>query len=112
MKQVAQYTKVVSHVWDIISKAREEWEVESSSRTGIQQTSSLTDTHALVVAIGLGKGLKNTMAGAPLQPGMMVPPAAIRPSTPTPLQTAGIGKAPSGIKTNIKSAPQVHPYAR
>jgi len=34
IKQVAQYTKVVSHVYDMISKAKEEWEVESSSRTG------------------------------------------------------------------------------
>lgn len=35
MKQVAQYTKVVSHVFDMISKARDEWEVESTSRSGM-----------------------------------------------------------------------------
>lgn len=34
IKQVAQYTKVVSHVFDSVSKAREEWEVESSTRSG------------------------------------------------------------------------------
>ena len=35
IKQVAQYTKVVSHVFDMVSKAREEWEGESSARSGI-----------------------------------------------------------------------------
>lgn len=35
MKQVAQYTKIVSHVFEMVSKAREEWEVESSSRAGM-----------------------------------------------------------------------------
>lgn len=55
---MAAYQKVVSHVWDIVSKAREEWEVEASSRAGTQQNSSLADTHLLVAAVGMGKGLK------------------------------------------------------
>lgn len=37
IKQVAQYTKVVSHVFDSVSKAREEWEVESSTRSGTRR---------------------------------------------------------------------------
>lgn len=57
-KQVAAYQKVVSHVWDIVNKAREEWEVESSARGGTQQNSSVADTHLLVAAVGMGKGLK------------------------------------------------------
>lgn len=57
-KQIATYQKVVSHVWDIVSKAREEWEVESSSRGGAQQNSSIADTNLLVAAVGMGKGLK------------------------------------------------------
>lgn len=57
-KQVAAYSKVVSHVWDIVSKAREEWEVESSSRGSTQQNSSVADTHLLVAAVGMGKNLK------------------------------------------------------
>lgn len=57
-KQVAAYQKVVTHVWDIVNKAREEWEVESSARGANQQNSSITDTHLLVAAIGMGKGLK------------------------------------------------------
>jgi mediator of RNA polymerase II transcription subunit 8 len=48
----------VNHVWDIVSKAREEWETESGSRSAATQTSSVADTHALVAAVGMGKGLK------------------------------------------------------
>lgn len=33
-KQVAQFTKVVSHVWEIISKGREDWEGESMRSAG------------------------------------------------------------------------------
>lgn len=158
LKQVAQYTKVVSHVYEMINKAREEWEVESSSRSNVQQTSSLADTHALVAAVGMGKGLKNNVPFSCLGPdgigavgpagmavgnvgvpgvmsiggvgvggiggmpgtgpnGLMVPPA-IRPQTSlssavSPSGVVGqIGKAPSAIKTNIKSANQIHPYVR
>lgn len=190
-KQVAQYAKVVAHVFDMVSKAREEWEVEASARTGVQQTSSLADTQALVSAVGMGKGLKGTMtgtgsggvglgvggtggaatvggggiggmgvggsgsigggngmggmggnsggvagtglggsavsgvgigmggsgnvAGGPMSGGMMVPPAmraqaplsAVSPSGGNPMN-----KAPSAIKTNIKSANAIHPYGR
>ena len=31
MKQIAQYTKVVSHVFDIVTKAREEWDTEGKN---------------------------------------------------------------------------------
>lgn len=57
-KQITAYQKVVSHVWDIVNKAREEWEVESSQRGNTQQNSSVADTHLLVAAVGMGKGLK------------------------------------------------------
>lgn len=56
IKQVAQFNKILTHVFDMVTKAREEWDVEASTRPGIQQTSSLSDTHALLTAIGLGKG--------------------------------------------------------
>lgn len=112
MKQVSQFTKVISHVFDMVNKAREEWDSESSARSGVQQTSSLSDTHALVAAVGMGKGLVSNMQGMPGSPmsGMMVPPA-IRPTVPLTGAGAGpMGKAPSAIKTNIKSANQIHPY--
>lgn len=41
-----------------MNKAREEWEVESSARGNAQQNSSVADTHLLVAAVGMGKGLK------------------------------------------------------
>lgn len=111
-KQVAQFTKVISHVYEIVNKAREE-DIESS-RSGIQQTNNLSDTHALVAAVGMGKGLAGMGPGpGPMPGGMMIPPA-IRPSgaiTGAPPGPA-MGKAPSAIKTNIKSANQIHPYGR
>lgn len=51
-------------------------------------------------------------------PGMMVPPQG-RPGAPPgqgPMppttQAMSMNKAPSAIKTNIKSAAQIHPYGR
>lgn len=113
-QQVAQYTKVVSHVHDVIQKAKDEWENEASSRPGIHQTSSLADTHVLVSAVGMGKGLKMMgMGGMPGAPGnMMIPPNQIRPQGmigPNPGVGSQIGKLPSALKTNIKSGPH-HPY--
>lgn len=102
MKNVAQYTKVVSHVYDMITKAREEWEVESQQRSGVKQTSSMSDTLNLVAAVGMGKGLAVNM-GIPGQPQGMMPPRGPPPINP-------MVKAPSSIKTNIKAGNQIHPY--
>lgn len=104
-KQVSQFTKVISHVYDMVNKAREDWDVDTS-RAGVQQTNTLSDTHALVAAIGMGKGL------VPDTPSSMVPP--VRPTMPAgpPPPATMVGKAPSAIKTNIKSANQIHPYSR
>ncbi|ENN74703.1 mediator of RNA polymerase II transcription subunit 8 [Dendroctonus ponderosae] len=121
-KQMAAYQKVVSHVWDIVSKAREEWEVEASSRAGTQQNSNQADTHLLVAAVGMGKGLKmgsnpngqpNSTSGGMMvasqgRPGGPPGPGQLPPST----QAMSMNKAPSAIKTNIKSAAQMHPYGR
>ncbi|XP_045474245.1 mediator of RNA polymerase II transcription subunit 8 [Harmonia axyridis] len=119
-KQIAAYQKVVLHVWDIVNKAREEWEVESSSRGNTQQNSSVTDTHLLVAAVGMGKGLKmgpNPNGGNPTSGGMMVSSQGrsnVSGSIPIPpnTQSMPMNKAPSTIKTNIKSAAQIHPYGR
>lgn len=122
-KQVAQYTKVISHVWDIVNKAREDWETETGSRTAQAQTSSAADTHALVAAVGMGKGLKSdsvqmVQSGVnAVSSGMMVGRPGGQSQTPGqgPLgnpQMGQMGKAPSAIKTNIKAASQIHPYGR
>lgn len=120
-KQVAQYTKVISHVWDIVNKAREEWESEAGSRATQAQTSSAADTHTLVAAVGMGKGLKSdsvqmVQSGVnPVPSGMMVGRPGNQQQTPGqgPLGNSPMGqmsKAPSAIKTNIKAASQIHPY--
>lgn len=103
-KQVQQFTKVITHVFEMVNKAREDWDIEASARSGIQQTTNVSDTHALVAAIGMGKGLVPD-AG----PASMVAPVRAMPAGPAP---AAMGKAPSAIKTNIKSANQIHPYSR
>ncbi|XP_034946162.1 mediator of RNA polymerase II transcription subunit 8 [Chelonus insularis] len=115
-KQVAQYTKVINHIWDIANKAREEWESEAGSRAQQAQTSSAADTHALVAAVGMGKGLKSdsvplVQSGVnSVSSGMMVG----RPNNQSGSgsQVSTMGKAPSTIKTNIKAASQIHPYSR
>ncbi|XP_008209854.1 mediator of RNA polymerase II transcription subunit 8 isoform X2 [Nasonia vitripennis] len=116
---VAQYNKVINHVWDIANKAREEWESETGSRTTQTQTSSSADTHLLVYAVGNGKGLKSDAAQM-VQPGvnqvggnMMVGRPGGQPQQPGQGPMVGqMGKAPSAIKTNIKAASQIHPYGR
>uniref|UniRef100_A0A1E1WMH5 Mediator of RNA polymerase II transcription subunit 8 n=2 Tax=Pectinophora gossypiella TaxID=13191 RepID=A0A1E1WMH5_PECGO len=72
-KQVAQFTKIVSHVWEIISKGREDWEGESMRSAGMQPTHSIADTHALVTAVGTGKGLRPGMPSI-VPPGVGGPP--------------------------------------
>ncbi|CAK9833133.1 Mediator of RNA polymerase II transcription subunit 8, partial [Anthophora retusa] len=120
-KQVAQYTKVINHVWDIANKAREEWESEAGSRATQAQTSSTADTHALVAAVGMGKGLKSDSVQM-VQSGVNSVPSGMMVGRPgNQQQTSGQGslgnqsmgqmsKAPSAIKTNIKAASQIHPY--
>lgn len=106
-KQVAQYNKIVSHVYDLISKSRDEWEMEMMHRNVRSETCNQNDTQTLVKAIALGIGLKT---GSPAM--MMQQPGArgVPMSNVSPMpQQMQMGKMPSSIKTNIKSA-QLHPY--
>lgn len=115
VKQVAQFNKIVSHVYDLICKARDEGDMESMHRNIRTNTFDANDTQLLVKAVGTGIGLKG-MGGPPgmmmQQPGGMVPRVpgpGIQMSSVSP---AGMqmGKLPSSIKTNIKSAQNMHPY--
>uniref|UniRef100_T1GPF8 Mediator of RNA polymerase II transcription subunit 8 n=1 Tax=Megaselia scalaris TaxID=36166 RepID=T1GPF8_MEGSC len=99
-KQVMQFNKVVGHISDIISEHRDKFETESSARAGIQQTSSMTDTQALVAAVGIGKGLLKMpmapMGGGPGQ--VMLPPGGIRPpSMMSSLVWTKMVKKPKGL---------------
>lgn len=120
-KQLTQYTKVIGHVWDIANKAREEWESEAGARATQAQTSSAADTHALLAAVGMGKGLKSdsiqmVQSGVnSVNNSMMVGRPGNQQQTPGqgPMgnpQMGQMNKAPSAIKTNIKAASQIHPY--
>lgn len=92
---------------------REEWESEGGARGGTAQTSSVADTHALVAAVAMGKGLKPM--GVPGVPGGNVPGGMMVAPVGPPVGQPGMmpmGKAPSSIKTNIKAANQMNPYGR
>ena len=108
-KQVQQYTKIVSHVYDLIAKARDEWEIDSMNRNVQMPTYSTADTHTLVKAVGMGTNLK---VMGPVGNMGLIPPG---PRIPGPVQMSSVspnlpqmGKLPS-IKANIKSA-SLHPY--
>lgn len=74
----------------------------------------MTDTQALVAAVGIGKGLLKM--SIPMGGQVMLPPGGIRPpsmmSSVSPQGVGHLGKAPSSVKTNIKSANQIHPFQR
>lgn len=107
MKQINNHNKVVKNVIDLLGQAKENWDSDAMSRTSQPQTSSINETNQLVVALGTGRGIKGAPGGRTAQPG----PSPTLP-TQQPQQMSPAGKAPSGIKTNIKSAGQMHPYGR
>lgn len=103
-KQCASFTKIVSHVYDLISKARDDWEIDAMNRNVQMPTFSQADTQTLVKAVGMGTNLKvvGGMLPGPRMPGP-VQMSSVSPNLPQ------MGKLPSSIKTNIKSA-SLHPY--
>ncbi|XP_054723833.1 mediator of RNA polymerase II transcription subunit 8-like, partial [Uloborus diversus] len=105
-KQITAINKIVNNVLETIKANRDAWENDSGQRASAQQTSSLADTGALICAITVGKGLKpptGSPKGQPTNP---------QPQPQQPTRPASGGKVPSVIKTNIKSAGSMHPYAR
>lgn len=107
--------KVVSHVWEIVSKAREEWESEAGARAGAAQTSSVADTNALVAAVSMGKNLKPP----PPPQGMMggPPPGGQRgPGSLGPPQGPPQGGMPSQSKNpynyNLSLCQQIFYYTK
>lgn len=105
-KQITAINKIVNNVLDTVKANRDAWENDSGQRASAQQTSSLADTGALICAITIGKGLKPATGSPKGQPTNPQPPPQ-QPNRP-----ASGGKVPSAIKTNIKSAGSMHPYAR
>jgi len=105
-KQITAINKIVTNVLDTVKANRDAWENDSGQRASATQTSSLADTSALICAISIGKGLKPQTGSPKGQPTNPQPPP------PQPTRPASGGKVPSAIKTNIKSAGSMHPYAR
>nr|SVE94010.1 EOG090X0JK2 [Scapholeberis mucronata] len=98
-KQINAMNKVINHVLEQVTNSREERESEANVRAAATQTCNISDTHALIAAVGLGKNLKSHPQAVPTQPG---PGRAAAGPAP--------GKTTSTIKTTIKAASQVHPY--
>jgi len=105
-KQITAMNKIVANILDTIKSTRDAWENDSGQRAGASQTSSLADTTALVCAINTGKGFR-PQGGSPKGQ-----PANSQPQVQQPTRPASGGKVPSTVKTNIKSAGSMHPYAR
>lgn len=110
-KQVAQFNKIVSHVFDLIAKSRDEYELEAIHKNLRTDTCNLQDTQLLVKAVGMGIGLKTNSPAMMMQPGTGMPrgPVPVQMSAVSPAGIQQMGKMPSSIKTNIKSA-NLHPY--
>uniref|UniRef100_T1IR38 Mediator of RNA polymerase II transcription subunit 8 n=1 Tax=Strigamia maritima TaxID=126957 RepID=T1IR38_STRMM len=108
-KLVTATNKISNTILEHIRVAREDWESESGARASAAQTSSISDTNLLISAVCLGKGLKSQ---GKMAPGMQQPQGPPSQSQQLPTQMSGIGKAPSAIKTNIKSGGSIHPYNR
>ncbi|KAK3091458.1 hypothetical protein FSP39_019967 [Pinctada imbricata] len=105
-KQINAMNKLTSNILDIINSHRESMDSDASQKTSMSQTFSQTDTSNLIAATLTGKGLKtNRRPDIGQQPGTMPNQPQVQQKT-----QAAMGKAPSSIKTNIKSSS--HPYQR
>lgn len=114
-KQIAGANKIVQNITDLIRSHREESE-NDQSRNAFPPTSSHLDTYALAGALFNGKALRPGLETGPGKMGAAVSMAA-REAAAREAATANVARAvpkatgPS-IKTNIKSAPQMHSYNR
>ena len=120
-KQIMVLEKIMREVAKTINKEREDMDTRANSRPDMEKTCAVEDTFNLVAAVSLGKALKAPpMPQGPSHGGMGgpmgsrgPPPGGMMGGPGGPSGPIGpMGKMPSGLKTNIKSANQVHPYSR
>lgn len=108
--QVASFNRAIDNFSNTLQNAKDSLEREDVLSNRRDSTySNPADTSALIQAVAVGKGLKLARAqGA--SPGMTSPPVipqqVVRPAE----QHAAMGKAPSSIRTSIKSASNTNPY--
>ncbi|RWS20807.1 mediator of RNA polymerase II transcription subunit 8-B-like protein [Leptotrombidium deliense] len=108
-KQITSINKIVNNILEIVKSAKEDWESDSLQKASAAQSSNIGDTHTLIAAVSLGKGLKDVVSPKPAIANAAQQPPQI-PTAQVP--RSGPGKAPSAIKTNIKSASSTIPYSR
>ncbi|KAK2167382.1 hypothetical protein LSH36_28g01043 [Paralvinella palmiformis] len=132
-KQINTMNKVSASMCEMIKSHRESTENESNQKSQLQQTSSPTDTATLIAAVTAGKNLRSLRrpesAGPPtgsMQPqqSQMGQGMADQRQTHNPpgyyhpgynyrgAPNIQMNKAPSNIKTTIKSGTTYHPYNR
>ncbi|XP_060073506.1 mediator of RNA polymerase II transcription subunit 8-B-like [Ylistrum balloti] len=105
-KQLNAMNKVTSNILDIINSHRDDMESDANQKSSLAQTSSMSDTNALIAVTMFGKGLKSLRRdSSQSQP-------SIQQQTQQPKAQVSAGKAPSAIKTNIKAASSSNPYQR
>uniref|UniRef100_S4RXP2 Mediator of RNA polymerase II transcription subunit 8 n=1 Tax=Petromyzon marinus TaxID=7757 RepID=S4RXP2_PETMA len=135
-KHMASMNKMCNSLLDRLNSTRDDRDGDSSTLRHSKHTFNPADTNALVAAVGFGKGLSRP--GRPPSQGGTVQPGLSGPGGPVGCSTVGqggpsgamvqqqqqqqqqqmqshkshAGKMPSSIKTNIKSASNVHPYQR
>ncbi|XP_065069872.1 mediator of RNA polymerase II transcription subunit 8-A-like isoform X2 [Rhopilema esculentum] len=96
-RQISTLNELTSHIVDMISTAREEWDSENTSKK-IAITPSANDTNILLNAISSGTGLRR-------RPSVSVESG---PTSDQKANTAALhNKAQSSMKANVRS----HPYA-
>lgn len=113
-KQLGVMEKMTKEMLKHITKEREDIESRATARAEFEKTFAFEDTFSLVAVVSHGKGIRNVVPPGQL-PGQMMRPGGPPgppggPQVPTS-QPPG-GKMPGSIKTNIRAANQVHPYAR
>ncbi|XP_013407255.1 mediator of RNA polymerase II transcription subunit 8-B [Lingula anatina] len=105
-KQMNAVNRISTQLLDMITSFRDEWEL--AQKTSQQQTSSIADTNTLLAAVNFGKGLKSGSENVHSSQSQPSPAEHAQPGR----QASSSMKAPSSIKTNIKSASSLHPYQR
>lgn len=108
-KQINMMNKLLNMVHDTIKQHRESAD-DLGQKSAIPQLSSQADTNALISAIAFGKGLKSQSPNTSSSSHSSIQDQRIAmPSTPQGMQS---NKPPSTVRTNIKAATHIHPYAR
>ncbi|KAH3697727.1 mediator of RNA polymerase II transcription subunit 8-like [Dreissena polymorpha] len=107
-KQLNNLNKFTSNLMDLMNSTKEDWENDAGHKNSQPQMCSQDDTNLLVATALYGKDLRTTRPRHPKSPQIGMMQAQQANNRQNPVMT----KAPSAIKTTIKSAAASHPYQR